>query len=139
MVRDAYISILHIHTLNLIDLARFIKQRRKAIKIITHLHCISWKNLYGIAPGDSTVCIGTIMYDATIPQHITSPNAARSKLIQLRSPHSLCRKWKPVRYSGRTHPHGTHIHHPQWHCGHGCRIRPSVPYFIGMPEFTICR
>ena len=47
---DTYTSIIHIHTLNLIDLACFIKQCRTLIKIITHVHCISWKNLYGIAP-----------------------------------------------------------------------------------------
>ncbi|KAF5040915.1 D-inositol-3-phosphate glycosyltransferase [anaerobic digester metagenome] len=37
--------ILHIHTLNLIDLALYIKTHI-ACKIITHLHCIPWKDSY---------------------------------------------------------------------------------------------
>lgn len=37
--------IIHIHTLNLIDLAVYIKTRISC-KIITHLHCIPWKDLY---------------------------------------------------------------------------------------------
>lgn len=37
--------IIHIHTLNLIDLAECIKRHVPA-QIITHLHCIPWKNLY---------------------------------------------------------------------------------------------
>ncbi len=38
-------NIIHIHTLNLIDLAMYIKSRT-GCKIITHLHCIPWKDLY---------------------------------------------------------------------------------------------
>lgn len=38
-------NIVHIHTLNLIDLAMYIKERT-ACKIVTHLHCIPWKDLY---------------------------------------------------------------------------------------------
>lgn len=38
-------SIIHIHTLNLIDLAVLIK-KEFGCKIITHLHCIPWKSLY---------------------------------------------------------------------------------------------
>lgn len=37
--------IIHIHTLNLIALASFIKTQLTC-KIITHLHCIPWKGLY---------------------------------------------------------------------------------------------
>jgi glycosyltransferase involved in cell wall biosynthesis len=37
--------IIHIHTLNLIALALYIKNQIPC-KIITHLHCIPWKNLY---------------------------------------------------------------------------------------------
>lgn len=37
--------ILHLHTLNLIDLAIYIRERIEC-KIITHLHCIPWKGLY---------------------------------------------------------------------------------------------
>ncbi len=37
--------IIHIHTLNLIDLAVYIKTHIPC-KIITHLHCIPWKDLY---------------------------------------------------------------------------------------------
>lgn len=37
--------VLHIHTLNLIELALLIKDSFKC-QIITHLHCIPWKNLY---------------------------------------------------------------------------------------------
>jgi hypothetical protein len=37
--------IIHIHTLNLIALASYIK-KKISCKIITHLHCIPWKNLY---------------------------------------------------------------------------------------------
>jgi glycosyltransferase involved in cell wall biosynthesis len=37
--------ILHLHTLNLIDLALYIKKQHPC-KIITHLHCIPWKDLY---------------------------------------------------------------------------------------------
>ena len=39
------LSIVHIHTLNLIDFAIEIKKNTPA-KIITHLHCIPWKALY---------------------------------------------------------------------------------------------
>lgn len=39
------LSIVHIHTLNLIDFALEIK-KHLPVKIITHLHCIPWKNLY---------------------------------------------------------------------------------------------
>ena len=37
--------IIHIHTLNLIDLATYIRSQA-GCKIITHLHCIPWKGLY---------------------------------------------------------------------------------------------
>jgi glycosyltransferase involved in cell wall biosynthesis len=37
--------ILHIHTINLIDLALFIREQVPC-KIITHLHCIPWKEYY---------------------------------------------------------------------------------------------
>lgn len=37
--------IIHTHTLNLIDLATFIRQQT-GCKVITHLHCIPWKGLY---------------------------------------------------------------------------------------------
>jgi glycosyltransferase involved in cell wall biosynthesis len=38
-------SIIHLHTLNLIDLAVYIREQM-GCKIITHLHCIPWKGLY---------------------------------------------------------------------------------------------
>lgn len=41
------LSIVHIHTLNLIDIAVEIK-KHTPIKIITHLHCIPWKSLYNL-------------------------------------------------------------------------------------------
>ena len=37
--------IIHIHTLNLIKFALWVKQRHPC-KIVTHLHCIPWKSLY---------------------------------------------------------------------------------------------
>lgn len=37
--------IIHMHTLNLINLATYIREREHC-KIITHLHCIPWKGLY---------------------------------------------------------------------------------------------
>ncbi|OJX91990.1 MAG: hypothetical protein BGP01_06830 [Paludibacter sp. 47-17] len=37
--------IIHLHTLNLIDLAVYIRELTSC-KIITHLHCIPWKGLY---------------------------------------------------------------------------------------------
>ena len=37
--------ILHIHTLNLMELALFIKKQLPC-KIVTHLHCLPWKGLY---------------------------------------------------------------------------------------------
>lgn len=37
--------IIHLHTLNLIDLAVYIREQEHC-KIITHLHCIPWKGLY---------------------------------------------------------------------------------------------
>lgn len=39
--------LIHIHTLNLIDLALEIKKRTGA-PVITHLHCIPWKGIYNI-------------------------------------------------------------------------------------------
>ncbi|MDL2223481.1 glycosyltransferase family 4 protein [Bacteroidales bacterium OttesenSCG-928-M11] len=41
------LAIIHLHTLNLIDLALYIKSQTPS-KIITHLHCIPWKNLFNI-------------------------------------------------------------------------------------------
>ena len=41
--------ILHTHTLNLIDLALYIRSKVDC-KIITHLHCIPWKGLYNRNP-----------------------------------------------------------------------------------------
>lgn len=38
-------GIIHLHTLNLIDLAIYIREREHC-KVITHLHCIPWKGLY---------------------------------------------------------------------------------------------
>lgn len=38
-------GIIHLHTLNLIDLAVYIRELT-GYKIITHLHCIPWKGLY---------------------------------------------------------------------------------------------
>ena len=50
LIRDLFdedaLSILHLHTLNLIDLAQYIKDEMPVCKIITHLHCIPWKNYY---------------------------------------------------------------------------------------------
>jgi glycosyltransferase involved in cell wall biosynthesis len=37
--------IIHLHTLNLIDLAVFIREHT-GCKVVTHLHCIPWKGLY---------------------------------------------------------------------------------------------
>lgn len=37
--------IIHLHTLNLIDLATYIRENT-GCKVITHLHCIPWKGLY---------------------------------------------------------------------------------------------
>lgn len=37
--------IIHLHTLNLIDLAVYIREHT-GCKVITHLHCIPWKGLY---------------------------------------------------------------------------------------------
>ena len=37
--------VFHLHTLNLIEFALFVKKQQKC-KIITHLHCIPWKGLY---------------------------------------------------------------------------------------------
>lgn len=42
---DNYHVIIHIHTLNLIDFALWVKQKHKCY-IITHLHCIPWKSMY---------------------------------------------------------------------------------------------
>lgn len=41
--------IIHIHTLNLIDLAVLIRTKIEC-KVITHLHCIPWKGLYNSNP-----------------------------------------------------------------------------------------
>lgn len=38
--------VFHLHTLNLIDLACYLRERVPACRIITHLHCIPWKALY---------------------------------------------------------------------------------------------
>lgn len=40
-------SIIHLHTLNLIDLAVYIREQ-VGCKIITHLHCIPWKGWYEV-------------------------------------------------------------------------------------------
>lgn len=45
MFEDKDNCIFHLNTLNLIDLA-VLFQERLGCKIITHLHCIPWKNLY---------------------------------------------------------------------------------------------
>ncbi len=42
--------LIHTHTLNLIDLADYIKKRIPEVKIITHIHCIPWKDLYNKYP-----------------------------------------------------------------------------------------
>lgn len=44
-LQDEKNPIIHIHTLNLINLALEIKKQTNA-QIITHLHCIPWKNFY---------------------------------------------------------------------------------------------
>lgn len=43
-------NIFHVHTLNLIELAIFLKEKSNG-KIVTHLHCIPWKLLYDREPG----------------------------------------------------------------------------------------
>ena len=45
LFKDKQNCILHLHTLNLIDLAIFIREQIPC-KIITHLHCIPWKAYY---------------------------------------------------------------------------------------------
>ncbi len=47
---DNKICVLHLHTLNLIDLAYLFKQKNPKYKIITHLHCIPWKSYLNSAP-----------------------------------------------------------------------------------------
>lgn len=42
-------TILHVHTLNLMEFALLVKKHTN-IKIVTHLHCIPWKNLYNNRP-----------------------------------------------------------------------------------------
>lgn len=42
-------TILHLHTLNLIDFALVVRHHQSC-KIITHLHCIPWKTLYNRNP-----------------------------------------------------------------------------------------
>lgn len=39
-------TIIHIHTLNNISLAKYIASKLEQSRIITHLHCIPWKDLY---------------------------------------------------------------------------------------------
>ncbi len=48
--RDDKPCILHLHTLNLIDLALLFKQDNPNYKIITHLHCIPWKSYLNSNP-----------------------------------------------------------------------------------------
>lgn len=38
--------VIHLNTLNLIDLALFMKKRITNCQVITHMHCIPWKSLY---------------------------------------------------------------------------------------------
>lgn len=45
LLKDKQNILIHIHTLNLIDLALYIKERINC-KIITHIHCIPWKGLF---------------------------------------------------------------------------------------------
>lgn len=45
LFHDKVNNIIHLHTLNLIDLAVYIREQTSC-KIITHLHCIPWKSLY---------------------------------------------------------------------------------------------
>lgn len=47
--KDKSNCILHLHTLNLIDLALLIKKEVDC-KIITHLHCIPWKDYFNSSP-----------------------------------------------------------------------------------------
>lgn len=49
LFKDKNNCILHLHTLNLIDLALLIKKDVDC-KIITHLHCIPWKDYYNTNP-----------------------------------------------------------------------------------------
>jgi glycosyltransferase involved in cell wall biosynthesis len=46
-LEDKENCILHLHTLNLIDLALFIKQYH-ICHIVTHLHCLPWKGIYNL-------------------------------------------------------------------------------------------
>lgn len=46
LFRDKSRCVLHLHTLNLIDLALYIRERIAYCKIVTHLHCLPWKGVY---------------------------------------------------------------------------------------------
>lgn len=47
-------TIIHIHTLNLIDIAISLKDRMEMASIVTHLHCIPWKGLINKNPTSFT-------------------------------------------------------------------------------------
>lgn len=65
--------IIHIHTLNLIDLSVFIRTKIKC-KIITHLHCIPWKGHY-----NSNIILFNKLYSIAYEKMEQVPN--RNKFV----------------------------------------------------------
>lgn len=63
--------IIHIHTLNLIDLAVFVRSKIKC-KVITHLHCIPWKSSYN---GD--IRIFNELYNLQYVDKVSRPDRRR--------------------------------------------------------------
>jgi glycosyltransferase involved in cell wall biosynthesis len=60
--------IIHIHTLNLIALATYIKSQFSC-KIITHLHCIPWKDLFNKNPKKfNQLYAGYYLEDVSVPR-----------------------------------------------------------------------
>jgi glycosyltransferase involved in cell wall biosynthesis len=69
--------ILHIHTINLIALATFIRNKFYC-KIITHLHCIPWKDFYNN---------NRKRYNNLYYQYYIAPNMPISKVMQIPRKH----------------------------------------------------
>lgn len=62
--------ILHLHTINLIDLALYIREKKRC-KIVNHLHCIPWKGLYNGNMAKFNMLYKKVYLDKT---KILSPN-----------------------------------------------------------------
>lgn len=83
------IRLIHLHTLNLIDLATLIKQKYHC-PIITHLHCIPWNWIHNIDKKTFSLLYEAYYYKANAPASLFLTNNGNEIRAYTQADHIIC-------------------------------------------------